>query len=129
MWLQKEIASLDKKKQEHAAAATRSATFAAGKMHCFINHLRQANLLSSSFVSLMETWHEMDACHNTACKLKQVQLDKQFVETQVDVTADTLKDNEAELAAVLAQYIHSSRGSSRSNIAAAAPALAAASRR
>ncbi|CAE7887333.1 F5 [Symbiodinium sp. KB8] len=89
-WLQKEMASLENKKQEHASAATRCATFAAAKIHCFINHLREANLLSSSFVALMETWHELDACHTTASKLKQV--DKQLWDTQVE--ADTLKDNE-----------------------------------
>eukprot|EP00439_Symbiodinium_sp_Y106_P003592 s12626_g1.t1 len=92
---QAEIANLDKKKQEYASVATKAATFAAGKLHCFIGHLREANLLSNSFSSLMETWQELDACDNAASRLKPVQHDtqKQFTDTQVDVQADTLVEN------------------------------------
>ncbi|CAE7197321.1 F5 [Symbiodinium sp. CCMP2592] len=95
-WLKKEAAGLDSKKRAHAAAATKAATFAAGKLHCFIAHLREANLLSSTFVGLMETWQELDACDSMARRLKPAEHEKQmqFADTQVDVQTDTLLEKE-----------------------------------
>ena len=81
-WLQREIATLDKKSQDYDSVASRSASFAASKVHSLISHLRDVNLLSASFMSLMESWHELDACHAAACKLKPKQIDA-YADTQV----------------------------------------------
>ena len=81
-WLQREIATLDKKSQDYDSVASRSASFAASKVHSLISHLRDVNLLSASFMSLMESWHELDACHAAACKLKPKQIDA-YANTQV----------------------------------------------
>ena len=83
-WLQREIATLDKKSQDYASVASRSASFAASKVHSLIGHLRDVNLLSASFMSLMESWQELDACHAAACKLKPKQIDA-YADTQVVV--------------------------------------------
>ena len=61
MWLSKEVAALDKRKAELNLAATKAASFAAGKLHSLISHLRSSGLLSDSFCEQMEFWSQLDS--------------------------------------------------------------------
>ena len=59
VWLSREVAALDKRKADLSLAATKAASFAAGKVHALINHLRSMGLLSRYFVEQMELWSQL----------------------------------------------------------------------
>ncbi|CAE7217487.1 F5, partial [Symbiodinium necroappetens] len=71
MWLSKEVAALDKRKTDLSLAATKAASFAAGKVHALIGHLRFTGLLSDHFTEQMEIWSQLDSTDAAARSVRK----------------------------------------------------------
>ena len=76
MWLTKEVAALDKRREELSSAATKAASLAAGKVHALISHLRSTDLLSQSFAEQMEFWSQLDSTDAAARLARRVPGDR-----------------------------------------------------
>ena len=72
MWLMREVAALDKRREELSSAATKAASLAAGKVHALISHLRSTDLLSQSFAEQMEFWSQLDSTDAAARLARRV---------------------------------------------------------
>ena len=80
VWLSREVAALDKRKADLSLAATKAASFAAGKVHALINHLRSMGLLSRYFVEQMELWSQLDSTDAAARTVRKEQKQKELEE-------------------------------------------------
>ena len=80
VWLSTEVAALDKRKADLSLAATKAASFAAGKVHALINHLRSMGLLSRYFVEQMELWSQLDSTDAAARTVRKEQKQKELEE-------------------------------------------------
>ncbi|CAE7780220.1 unnamed protein product [Symbiodinium sp. CCMP2592] len=101
MWLSKEVAALDKRKADLSLAATKAASFAAGKVHALISHLRSMGLLSHHFVEHMELWSQLDS---TDAKARSVR--KELKTKEVDEVAPVVLFAAEKTAAISAPASH-----------------------